>query len=698
MSNRNPRTRSGFGSTALATAALAALCMTAGCPPQDEPGGDSERNTPQLLAASASNAPVITAAMDTAELMLTDGDDLATIRAALVDQLNGDERVAGVGEDTAAGVVWVDFIDGESHCVLLVDNRTDASGLANLAGDAFAKTVAHAAPVVAADPSKRLARAAPIDTGMRMPGNDTALLVNSLEFIHSNWDVRKTTDVVDKMLVDRGYRVVRGELLLSDFDKLTDYGLILIEAHGTWREPTYPHEVLQILPGQETPGTGNCGGPGTYHSLLTTTQVTEANLGELTKDLLCGRVTIWDVKLLQPNGEVEPFQFYGVTPNYVREHDNGVFPDNTLFLLNACRGIKEDLSSPWRDLLYERSTRGANFLAWTGRVEYAKAARATLYLFQFLTASNEKVEVKGVTVLSDAIPPRGGWLPRLGGALWALELRLYNTDLASGATLDRMVQNAEGYELILAPHLCDITRYDNRRSSLNMYTAGEPVITIGETPVSAGWGGSDWNLTAPVGAYGSVVITESGRNSMPCVLHRWNPKITLTGAVGARQYTVRFTLQARATMDCDSFRSMAWDDAPPAVFETYWDADASFISWTVTGSETVGGKHYTYAGTGQRSFGNRDGGGLRTAPNGTSVELSAYGPITWTTTETSGGSSVTYQDEDTISVSRTGVGLAPNWTVSSASFDQPVGWSGTENISWAPFAANPPFDGTTEPR
>jgi hypothetical protein len=184
---------------------------------------------------------------------------------------------------------------------------------------------------------------------------------------------------------------------------------------------------------------------------------------------------------------------------------------------------------------------------------------------------------------------------------------------------------------------------------------------------------------------------------MARVWHRWKPQITVDGTHGALHYSVTFTLQARATIDGSCFRQTAWQDPPPAEFETYWDPDASFIAWTVSGSETSGDKHYTYSGAGQRSFGERDGGGLRTEQGATTVELSLHGPITWTVTETSPGSSTTHDNEANISVLRTGVGLSANWTVGAASFQQ-VGLSGTENVSWSEFSADPPFDNAMEPR
>ena len=106
-------------------------------------------------------------------------------------------------------------------------------------------------------------------------------------------------------------------------------------------------------------------------------------------------------------------QFFIVTPNYIREHDKGTFPDNTLMLLSSCSAYLEDKSSPMKDLLFEKCNKGARFLGWTGKVSASIAIRAALNLFQLMTASNEELTGQRRLQSAGEIDSSAGWVSSL---------------------------------------------------------------------------------------------------------------------------------------------------------------------------------------------------------------------------------------------------------------------------------------------
>jgi len=679
-----------------------------GCPGAD----DSPSTTDPVLTGSASNGPVINSAVDAVDRMLQAGDTVDEINAALLTELQADERVLGAGVDTDEGVVWVDLIDGESHCFLVVDEAQDAAGTLKALHDPPDTGQAKPAPAAdrcqtAAAAGKTGAVAQGTASGLvyTQPASNKALLANALSFIHGNWDISDTTDVVQTMLAARGYEVERHDLTVDDFANLTHYGVILIETHGTWRNPQYPPELIQLPPELGIPYTGTCGGDFSRQTLLTTTPVTQANLLANYGDVMCGRLTIWNVTIRRQDGSRTRRQYYGVTPNYVREHDKGTFPNNTLFYLNACRAYRDDFSSAYRDMLYEKCGEGACFLGWSGKVFYPRAARATLYIYQLLTASNEEKIVAGQSLLEKFTPPQGGAFTFLLVAMSELNQKLYLTDPHSGAQLTPWLQDNATIMPILAPH----PRYCNLDSDgkwqLRMFGCDKPALTVDGKSITASkviWWGDLWNLSGlSTGLYGDVVASENGVTGLSRPLRRWRPQIQVSGNSNGLQYTVTFTAQARATLDVDSFRASVWQDPPAASFaDTYWDRSASAIAWNITGQQTTTDYHYVYSGSGARAFQADDGGSMLESTQGTGVNLTIYGRVTYTvtTTDLHTNAVTTSQQDQLVTVSRQGVAVSDNLTVAGASFQQNVGFGGQAQVSWSAFGPTPAFDPNTEPR
>lgn len=705
------------GRVRLLSAGVALLLATqlGNCP---RPGDiEIDDQSERLLAATESNADAVTVASSRGARMLARGDDQAAILAAVLAELEGRDNVAGAGIDETSDTVWVDFINGEGHCFMFVDQTNDPGGDVTMLADETSKVIAALPPAPPAQSDKTADRGqAQWVSPWRMPGNNQALLVNGLNWMHADWAINDTTAYLEPMLTARGYDVYpkaaeeydvfHHELTVDMFDFLNNFGLIVIEAHGQVRKPQYPLESMQLPPGMGPLYTGTCGGALSNYSLLTTTPVTDENLPHRLVDVHCGRLVIWDVALRQEDGKIRKYQFYGVTPNYVREHVAGKFPNNTIFVLNACRGYGDDWSSPFAEMLFEKCDEGAQFLGWTSRVWYPTASRAVLNLFQLMTVANYDITVASERLLRSATPPHGGSFTGLTSAWAQLDRGGWMTDRRTGAVLLRTGQGDAFYEPILMPHPMEWD-YDDvaKRTTLGLLSDNGPAITIGGTaitaePLAPGLG-LGWKLYTPVGAFGDIVVAESGRTSINRPLHRWRPQITITGKEwGGMQYTITFTLQARATVRADAYRTDIWSDPPPATFSTYWDLEASVVGWQFSGSSTTPGyPRYTWSGSGLRALSEVNGSGeFRTNDAGTLVDLAASAYLTYNTFVDEGGSSYTMTSTNEYGFSREDVPLGPDWTVAGASYDPPVGVGDTVHIEWNAFTPTPPFDPSGEPR
>lgn len=682
----------------------------------------------QTLALLPDNGQVITSALDAVDQNLDQGADLPAVRQDLLNRLKADSHVAGAGLDEDSDVVWADFTNGEIHCFWIVDATTDAPAgsvdsltVAALPGRS-AHTLFTSLPVESTSTNHRSVAAFNPDTFWHLPANNKALLVNALWPFHADWDISDTTVRIKDMLEACGYvvepepvvypdgQVGPGLLTLDHFQHLSDYGVIFIETHGARRKPEYPAEALQLPPSLGLPNTGTCGGDASLMVLLTTTPTTPAAMAKYAGDLNCGRVTFWNARIRDPKGKIiRRQQYFGVTPNFIREHDPGKFPDSTLFFLNACRGFGDDsYSSPFASTLFEKCNRGAYFIGWAKKVFYPIAARAALNHFQLMTGANDELYIKGKALLRSATPPCGGGFTELNAAWYQLSIRDYITDPSSGAVLTRRVQNDEGTGLILMPHVLGASQENDGRFSLGMISDTVPQLTIGVTVVPVQrdtWNTlptRGWKMPASVTSYGDMVLSQDGRMGIARPLHRWRPSISVTGGTGGRVVNATFTLQGRATIDGGSLRASPWADPPAAQFQAYWDKPASFIAWNITGesTSTSGDYHYSYSGTGSRAFGDNDGGLLESQGNGTTARLSAYAQVTYTTTgiDLSTGEQWSGDNTVTISVDREGLALGADWTVAAGAYTENNTSLGDVQMNWNAFTPTPPFDPQTEPR
>jgi hypothetical protein len=584
-----------------------------------------------------------------------------------------------------------------------------------------------------------------------MPANNKALLANGYVRFHGKNDespikevtLTDSTETIKVMLKARGYDdVERPEGVREDgvtipilpvavFQTLTDYGVILIETHGGSRDLFYPKEFLppelQKLP--------NCGGENSGYQLVTTDifakppEDAKAEVkAEFEQNIECGRLASheWWIRNKQGKKVRKVGQLFAVTPNYIRQYNPGKFPDNTLMVLDVCSADKSEAGSrsPMKALLFEKSNKGARFLGWNGNTEVAMMEGASLNLFQLMTASNEKLTVKGITFLKQSTPPQGGWFTPLTQAFE--QLRTHDPSLLKDPAtkkkketeLQLTSQDGEDSDLILMPHVLQLKQYESDQSwEIFLKCDSQPTATVGETEVSLENANVNaWKLSMPVGAYGDIVVHENGRTSIPRKLHRWRPQIkidttTNNGYPPFMHINATVTLLARATMETLSFRDSAWNDPPPAVFDAGWDLEGSNVAWKIDGSgtETYDDTSitYQYNGSGLESFkaleakSYSNGGTLYTFNGSTIAFQVCVGGLSYTMTQkiSDGSSSQGVYDTGFCATiwDNNIIALSDDWTVAGGSY-QDLLWPHPIQINWNTFSAEPPFDPENEPR
>jgi len=726
---------------------LVYLCVTVGCQK-----GDTE-----IITASPANGPTVRSAIEKAQGLLDQDEDIDVILTTLEDQLNSDPRVYDVEVESEIGSVSFVFNNGETHTIALRDAEFDSEIILPYLDDLAYDSQSTSLVVDSAEESP-LQQQSPLGGGYyRMPANNKALLANAFVYFHGrNGENTKdpkvvltdSTEIIEGMLKARGYKVKRPTEILKDkngnnildnngniiifpvipvelFKTLTDYSVILIETHGGRRNLRYPFESTKEFP--------NCGGAFSKYQLVTTEIATMDSTKKYMNDIICGRVAFHNKLFKTKDGGL--VQVYDITPNYIRQYNPGKFPDNTLMMLNACSADKSDTASPstMKALLFEKSNKGARFLGWNGNADVSMMGGASLNLFQLMTASNEKLTVKGITFLKKSTPPQGGRFTPLTKALEELDKKSYLTDPKYKTKLQLTSQDGADSDLILMPHPLTVWGaldwVGGGSATLFVYcdSDSQPTVNIGETEiaVSANYGDSMSFTSVPVGAYGDIVVRENERTSIPRLLHRWRPQIKVKSISSPEdmpfmQYDVTFTMQARATIGSGlkgsmltdplafpSFRDSIWNDPPPAQFAAWWDLSASNVAWKIDGEGSDGETYYKYEGSGLKPLTEGvvggDTTGIITNDSGTSVSLSidAALPFTFTMKVLETGDVLTYEGLLPIWVQKDNITLSDDWGVFQASFQSddicpPIGCMA--QISWNQFSADPPFDKDNEPR
>ncbi|MDM8006783.1 MAG: hypothetical protein QUV05_11635 [Phycisphaerae bacterium] len=454
----------------------------------------------------------------------------------------------------------------------------------------------------------------------KLPANNRAVLANSLYVTRPLQDVRTP---IKTMLEACGYDVDVVDADLTFFENMSQYSVIFIEAHGgrrssaeaTWDSAanTFYNLVLK----QNLPACGMVGGEAV---LQTTTVPTQDLITEYKEDLECGRLKLRFPTVKRKGLPPVTYRFFGVTPNFVRRHDTGKFPDYALLCLSACRSFIAD-ASPWADLMNEKSY-GSIVVGWDNRVHYGISARAMLNLFQLMTGSNEQFAIiqtddaggiKTIYPLLDkydpTVPPQTA-----GDAFDALEPKGFNLDPMTTARLNAGGDTLYGFnQLMLAPAIETFETRGDGKVEMTARCADNAELDFSNGSVNIGTASNgSWQFTLPGLYFGPMSLVMEGRRCPPRDLLRWNPVVikirpaSTTTAFGTCNFEVTYRLSARAFAAGNRQGWLVWYP-PDSAFSAGWDPDGSVVTWSINGNASItdpmfGTSQCTWSGGNTRAF------------------------------------------------------------------------------------------------
>jgi hypothetical protein len=572
-----------------------------GCkPPDDGANGDgvadsndagtADGNADSTSAADAATEQAVEAdlarasvADDSLTQSLDNGASTPEALATLMQSLLLDPGVTSVMMGDEGETVWAVYASGVEHVFAVLDgDEEDAPP-----EDAPIQPTAQRRVPPLYGLTEKLSAAQPAgvsNLNSKVPASTKAVVANSLTMEFPSQD---STGVVEKILKGCGYEVTRVSADLELFKQLSQFGVIYIEAHG-WPDPV------------TTPNAGPlCRGAGGTMILKTTTPVTtgpDGNFKQYVKDLVCGRVHDVGATVRREGQKAQKARVYGVTANFVRQYDQGRFPDRTLMCLGACRGFKAADLSEWTDLLNERGT-GARFLGWSRRTHYGLSARAFLNLFQIGTGSNEQFAMiqvlpgsqlgNGYILLEKNVPPP---VPHtVGLALQALKAKGWDTDPKTGSQL-LLAGEKENEMITLVPSLLQLVTFPGPRAIMSAFCDDTVELRIGDKTISIGTVNDTgaYNFPLPGAIYGPMTLYQGGRYCPPRTLFAWDVPLTLTydlGDGGTCTANWRLRARAHATAYPNGIRFMehVWDAVTGTGFDARFDSDGASLTWGVTG-------------------------------------------------------------------------------------------------------------------
>ncbi|NLX05845.1 MAG: hypothetical protein GXY33_11955 [Phycisphaerae bacterium] len=711
--------------------AILVSCLLVGCdggqtdPNQIADPNDSttDPNDPNALPDASSpeagpnpsNDQAWTKVSDAVDQILDDGGAVDLARITFLSLILQEPAVATGGVDPEhSGIAWARFTDGEVRFLMIVDEDADSqdwdTGLPEPPDTAKAASPLNVKAGESSPPPAFAPAAANDVPPHYLPASNKALLVNGWAPFHKQWSINDSTPHVKKMLESRGYKATTGRLSVGHFSGLSHFGLVLIEGHGSWFDVD-----PNIVDDPDIPDDPRPSGYGIFTTDAFTPENREAIWGADAKgrdnwleDVQREYVGQFEVKTYQGRRVVDRRYYYWVSPTFITKYDKGTFPDHAVVVLSCCRGFQN--GNPFAETVFSKSDRGAVVFGWTNRIHSVRAIHAILWLFQLATASNERVTAEGVygekDVLESATPPRGSHQVQLSAVHEALVQAGKDVDPNSGARLVYDLQDDEPYETLLMPHplmLVPASWELIQDCCLWMHAQDAPTLKIGDAGVSlTKQSSAEWTAHLPVGAYGSIVAAEGGRNSIARPLHRWQPKVKMSrpGDQGLC-FEINLALQFRST--ALGFRNNVWQDAPPPNFAAGAELAGSTVTWRIWGEETDGATRTNYSGSGAKVLALGDAAGMLRSLDGATAEMSfeINIPLTFTVTDLENGTSQSFNlDAAMFRFVRSGLALSESWAVPAASFDQSAAapWGYPARVEWNAFAADPPFDNTTIPR
>ena len=289
---------------------------------------------------------------------------------------------------------WVFFESGVECMYEVIDEEQELADVKSQSAAQIREMypAAFYSPSCVGDPADDAARKTVAQSGVlltyRMPASNKAVLANSL---YKTLRLQDARTPVEEILKACGYDVAPPvDADLEFFKNLSQYGVIFIEAHGGVRKPVEQafdssietwYKVLE----QDNP---HCGLKGAETVLQSSTAITPELTRQYKDDLECGRLKLRYPTVKRKGQKPASYAFYAVTPNFIRKHDTGTFPEYALLCVNACRSFTAD-GSPWADLMYEKSF-GSVVIGWDNRVHYGIAAKAFLHVLQLAAGTNEQ--------------------------------------------------------------------------------------------------------------------------------------------------------------------------------------------------------------------------------------------------------------------------------------------------------------------
>ncbi len=691
------------------------VCLIFGCAPQSGgPSGD--------VVADASDAEE--AGQGLAQAI---ADGVATQEAinSLVQTLKADPNAVVAVADEDGQTAWALFESGLECVYEVIDEEETELTLpavqaAAVPRPADATTPAALHSLVAAgavgDSSLSIAQAG-WGLTYRLPTNNRAVLANSLYVTRPLQDVRTP---IRTMIEACGYNVDVVDADLEFFENMSQYGVIFIEAHGSRRSSaeaiwdsaanTFYNLVLE----QNLPA---CGLAGAEAVLQTTTEVTQALLTEYKEDLECGRLKIRFPTVKRKGLPPVTYRFFGVTPNFVRRHDTGKFPDYALLCLNACRSFTTE-GSPWAHLMNEKSY-GSIVVGWDQRVHYGVSARAMLHLFQFLAGTNQEFDITVIdpatgvmTVYPLLFKNDAPVLPQtVDAAMSGLMRQSFDVDPGTTARLTGTGDTLYGFnQLILAPAIEALETLGDGRVEMTARCADNAELEFPGGSVNIGANNNGvWQFTLPGLYSGPMSLVMESRRCRPRDLLQWEPLVikirpaSTTNAFGTCDFEVTYQLSARAIAAGSREGWSVWDP-PDSAFSASWDPDRSVVTWSISGnaseSDLLGGtSQCTWSGGNTRAFNE-----VSVSPGSTGGLWSLDGQTAWLTVDPP------FNIEYTVSCSglfppdyacgvygsvSIQVQLGADWSILPGSATDIIG---TNVIEWQACTPVPAFDSSQLPR
>ncbi len=694
---------------------LAPLCLAALCAPA---GG---RLTPGDIVSDASDAE--DASQDLTQAIAGGASNEDAINS-LAQKLKADPNVVVAVADEDGQTAWALFESGlecvyevideeETELTLPAVQATAASSLAYAA----ASVEPHGLTTSTSESSCSIAQAG-WGLTYKLPANNKAVLANSLYVTRPLQDVRKP---VKTMLEACGYDVQVVDADLDFFKNMSQYGVIFIEAHGGRRSSaeaiwdSAANTFYNLVLKQNLPACGLIGGEAV---LQTTTVPTQDLLTEYKEDLECGRLKIRFPTVKRKGQPPVTYRFFAVTPNFVRRHDTGKFPDYALMCLSACRSFTVN-GSPWVDLMTEKSY-GSIVVGWDGSVHYGISARAMLHLFQFLAGTNEQFDITQIDQVTGAktIYPllfknAAPVLPQaVYQAIDALMAKAFDFDSFKAARLTASGDTLYGFNrLMLAPAIETFeTRGDGKVEMIaRCADSAELQFADGNTVNIGAAKNGQWEFTLPGLRSGPMSLVMDGRRCPPRDLLRWNPLVikirpaSTSNAFGTCNFEVTYRLSVRAIAAGNREGWSVWDP-PDSAFSANWDPDGSVVTWSINGNASdtdpmFGTSQCTWSGGNTRAFNE-----VSISPGDTGGLDSMDGKTAWLTVEPP------FDLEYTASCSGAfapdyacgiygsiwiQVDLGADWTILPGSTTDLMGMN---VIEWQACTPTPAFDSTRLPR